>query len=152
MTDIKSIKHVFNLNDILRILPHRFPFLLIDRILEFKKKLYICALKNITANDFFFFGHFPKKYIFPGVLIVESIAQSSGFLLTYSKKNTTVNSKICGLTGIYDTSFINPVYPGDQMIIKSCFKKKLSGIYIFSGIVMVKKNIVCKSTISLAFL
>lgn len=55
MTDIKSIKHVFNLNDILRILPHRFPFLLIDRILEFKKKLYICALKNITANDFFFF-------------------------------------------------------------------------------------------------
>ncbi|MGI4816750.1 MAG: hypothetical protein ACRYE7_02075 [Janthinobacterium lividum] len=58
MKNIKSIKYVFNLNDILRILPHRFPFLLIDQILKFKKNLYICALKNITANDFFFFWSF----------------------------------------------------------------------------------------------
>ncbi|WP_082253723.1 3-hydroxyacyl-ACP dehydratase FabZ family protein [Buchnera aphidicola] len=101
---------------------------------------------------FFFFGHFPKKYIFPGVLIVESIAQSSGFLLMYSKKNTAFSNKICGLTGIYKTSFINPVYPGDQMIVESYFKKELSGIYVFSGIVMVKKKIVCRSTISLALL
>ncbi|WP_154028481.1 hypothetical protein [Buchnera aphidicola] len=99
---------------------------------------------------FFFFGHFPKKLIFPGVLIVESIAQSSGLLLFYHKTNNYVKKKICYLTGIYNTRFIRPVYPGDQMIIKIFFKKQLCSIYLFKGIVMVKKNIVCQSTISLA--
>ncbi|WP_332835143.1 hypothetical protein [Buchnera aphidicola] len=100
----------------------------------------------------FFFGHFPKKFIFPGVLIVESIAQSSGILLFHYKNNTKINKKICCLTGIYNTKFIHPVYPGDQMIIEVHFKKKLFGIYFFYGIVCVNKIIVCKSTVSLSFL
>ncbi|VFP83643.1 3-hydroxyacyl-[acyl-carrier-protein] dehydratase FabZ [Buchnera aphidicola (Cinara laricifoliae)] len=152
MNNLKDSKYNFSINDILRILPHRFPFLLIDRILDFKKDLYICALKNITMNDFFFFGHFPKKLIFPGVLIIESIAQSGGLLLFHHKQNDCINKKICCLTGIYNTRFIRPVYPGDQMIIKIYFKKQLCGIYLFKGKVTVQETIVCQSTISLSFL
>ncbi|VFP78144.1 3-hydroxyacyl-[acyl-carrier-protein] dehydratase FabZ [Buchnera aphidicola (Cinara cuneomaculata)] len=152
MNNIIDDQYTFSLKDILRILPHRFPFLLIDKILDFKKNIYIRALKNITVNDFFFCGHFPKKFIFPGVLIIESIAQSCGILLFYYKKNNCIKKKICCLTGIYNTRFIHPVYPGDQMIIKTCFKKQLGGIYLFKGIVTVKKLIVCQSTLSLSFL
>ncbi|VFP79166.1 3-hydroxyacyl-ACP dehydratase FabZ [Buchnera aphidicola] len=152
MKDMKDLKYILNINDILKILPHRFPFLLIDKILDYKKKKYIHTLKNITANDFFFFGHFPEKFIFPGVLIIESIAQSSSVLLFYYKNNVKKSKKTCCLAGVNNTTFIHPVYPGDQMIVEVFFKRKLLEVYFFYGVVLVNNIIVCKSTISLSFL
>ncbi|WP_075433762.1 3-hydroxyacyl-ACP dehydratase FabZ [Buchnera aphidicola] len=146
------MKHTLSLNSILKILPHRFPFLLIDKVLDYKKNKYLYALKNITENDFFLRGHFPNNFIFPGVLIVESVAQSSGLLLFYCDDNGYKQGHTFCLAGIKNTKFITPVYPGDQMIIKVFFKKKICNIYLFQGIVVVNRIIACKSTISLSHL
>lgn len=79
------VNHMYDIEKILEILPHRFPFIFIDRIIFFKKDVSLNALKNISANDFFLYGHFPKKLIFPGVFIIEAIAQASGVLSCLSK-------------------------------------------------------------------
>ncbi|ABJ90623.1 3-hydroxyacyl-ACP dehydratase FabZ [Buchnera aphidicola] len=149
---MKNIKKKISLKNILKILPHRFPFLLVDKVLDFKKNIFLSTLKSISANDFFFLGHFPKKFIFPGVLIIESIAQSCCLLLFYIHKSLSVKNKTYCLASIKDTSFFRPVYPGDQMIIKVYFKRRICKMYFFYGIVFVKNIIICKSTLLLSYL
>lgn len=142
------IKNFISIEKILDYLPHRFPFLLIDKIIDYKKNFFLYALKNITANDFIF-GHFPKKFIFPGVLIVESIAQASGILSIISK-NIRFNQKFFYLVSIQNAFFIHPVYPGDQMIIKILYKKRRLDFDKFYGIALVNDIIVCKTTLLLS--
>ncbi|VAX76467.1 3-hydroxyacyl-ACP dehydratase FabZ [Buchnera aphidicola] len=151
MINLINKNNIFNISDILKILPHRFPFILIDKILDYKKKIYIKALKNITANDFFFMGHFPKNFIFPGILMVESIAQVSSLLLLFHEKNQFLKKKKLSLSSIKNTRFIHPVYPGDQMLIEVFLKKKLFNFYFFDGSIIVDNIVICKSTISLSF-
>src|SRR6266481_9945513 len=109
-------KTTLDIIDIFRILPHRFPFLLIDRVIEIERKQRIVALKNVTINEPFFAGHFPNLPIMPGVLIVEAIAQAGGALLLTEVEDRS--DKLIMFTGIERAKFRRPVVPGDQLRIE----------------------------------
>ncbi len=109
-------RSTMDINDILRILPHRYPFLLIDRVVELERKQRIVAIKNVTINEPFFTGHFPAMPIMPGVLIVEAIAQAGGALLLTEVEDR--DTKLMMFTGIERARFRRPVLPGDQLRIE----------------------------------
>jgi len=109
----KAAKTGYDIHDIFKILPHRYPFLLIDRVLELKRKERIVAIKNVTINEPFFNGHFPNLPIMPGVLIVEAIAQAGGALLLTEVEDRS--DKVMVFTGIERAKFRKPVSPGDQL-------------------------------------
>ncbi len=111
-----SSKPALDIHEILKILPHRYPLLLIDRVLELKRKESIIAIKNVTINEPFFNGHFPGLPIMPGVLIVEAIAQAGGALLLTEVEDR--NDKVMVFTGIERAKFRRPVSPGDQLRIE----------------------------------
>jgi len=108
-----AAKTALDIHDILKILPHRYPFLLIDRVLDLKRKQRIVAIKNVTINEPFFAGHFPGLPIMPGVLIVEAIPQAGGALLLTEVEDRS--DKIMVFTGIERAKFRKPVSPGDQL-------------------------------------
>src|SRR5579871_1982799 len=106
-------KPALDIHEIFKILPHRYPLLLIDRVLELKRKERIVAIKNVTINEPFFVGHFPGLPIMPGVLIVEAIAQAGGALLLTEIEDRS--DKVIVFTGIERAKFRKPVSPGDQL-------------------------------------
>ena len=110
-------KAVMEIGDILKLLPHRYPFLLIDRIVEIERTKRIVAVKNVTFNEPFFQGHFPGTPIMPGVLIVEAIAQAGGVLLLTEIPNR--DELLVVFTGIERARFRRPVVPGDQLRIEA---------------------------------
>ena len=109
-------KQVLQITDIMAILPHRYPFLLIDRVIEITRMKRIVAIKNVTINEPFFAGHFPEYPIMPGVLVVEAIAQAGGALLMNEIPDR--ESKLMVFTGIERAKFRKPVVPGDQLRIE----------------------------------
>jgi 3-hydroxyacyl-[acyl-carrier-protein] dehydratase len=110
------VKSALDIGDILHILPHRYPFLLIDRVIDLTRKQRIVALKNVTINEPFFAGHFPNAPVMPGVLIVEAIAQAGGALLLTEVGDR--DRKLMFFTGIERARFRRPVFPGDQLRIE----------------------------------
>lgn len=109
-------KTTLNINEIEQILPHRYPFLLIDRVVEIERKQRIVALKNVTVNEPFFPGHFPGYPVMPGVLIVEAIAQAGAALLLTEVEDR--HNSLTFFTGIERAKFRRPVTPGDQLSIE----------------------------------
>ncbi len=99
------------------ILPHRYPFLLIDRVIDYKLGETLSAIKNVTVNEPFFQGHFPERPVFPGVLILEAMAQASAILASHSPEADTEEKVIFLFAGIDKARFKRPVAPGDQLII-----------------------------------
>jgi 3-hydroxyacyl-[acyl-carrier-protein] dehydratase len=115
-SEVEPTRTAMDIGDVLKILPHRFPFLLIDRVLELERMKRIVALKNVTITEPFFQGHFPEKPIMPGVLIVEAIAQAGGLLLLTEVPNR--DEMLMVFTGIEKARFRRPVVPGDQLRIE----------------------------------
>lgn len=114
-SSLSDANQVMNIKDIIRILPHRYPFLLVDKILEIDlEKGYILGQKNVTINEAFFQGHFPEAPIMPGVIILEALAQAGG-VLVHLKERT---NKIALLLSVNNAKFRQPVYPGDVLLLK----------------------------------
>jgi 3-hydroxyacyl-[acyl-carrier-protein] dehydratase len=106
---------VFNVTDIMKFLPHRYPFLLVDRILEMDPPQRIVGLKNVTINEEFFQGHFPGAPVMPGVLVLEAMAQVAGVMLYSEMPDEDKVKKLIYFTGIENAKFRRPVLPGDQL-------------------------------------
>lgn len=104
-----------DINQIKKLLPHRYPFLLVDRVLECEPKKRIVAIKNVTVNEEFFNGHFPAKPVMPGVLIIESMAQAAGLLMLSEGE---FEGKIPYFTGIDNARFRRTIVPGDQIVME----------------------------------
>lgn len=121
-----------NIEQISALLPHRYPFLMVDRILEWEADKSITGLKNITGNEGHFPGHFPGMMIMPGVIGLESMAQTT-CILAYLSDHNIIGKKFPNFTGLDKVMFRNPVVPGDQLIIKSEIIKKKMGIFRVSA-------------------
>lgn len=115
---------------IANILPHRYPFLLVDRVIELESGKRIVALKNVTTNEPFFQGHFPGHPVMPGVLIVEALAQASGLLIGLSDKGES-RGKLFYLAKVDNARFNRPVCPGDQLRLEVQLKRLIRGMGIF---------------------
>ena len=124
---------VMDINKVLSLLPHRYPFLLIDRVLEFEKDTRLLALKNVTYNEPFFNGHFPVQPVMPGVLIVEAMAQATGLLAMESDPSTVGETTIYLFVGIDKARFKQQIEPGDQPHLEVVQNKMKRGIGFFSG-------------------
>jgi UDP-3-O-[3-hydroxymyristoyl] N-acetylglucosamine deacetylase / 3-hydroxyacyl-[acyl-carrier-protein] dehydratase len=135
--------HVLDINAILKILPHRYPFLLIDRIIDIVPEKSVSALKNVTFNEPFFQGHFPGHPIMPGVLIVEAMAQAGGFLLLNAVENP--ESKVVYFLGIDGVRFRRPVMPGDQLRFELKMLSFRRGICKMTGETYVGDTLVCEA-------
>lgn len=120
---------MLNIEELLNILPQRFPFLMIDRVIELDPGKKVVAIKNVSVNEQFFSGHFPALPIMPGVLIIEAMAQSA-IVLFYTKKDLGQNKKMAYYLGNVKVRFLNPVYPGDQLRITVTPVKMLSNAAI----------------------
>ena len=137
MLDIQEIKKRIH---------HRFPFLLIDRVLELEEKVSCTALKNISINEPIFQGHFPDKAIFPGVLIVEAMAQTAGI----ASYEFNPNGNLAFFAGFDNVKFKNPVVPGDQMILKAEIVKNRRNIFFIKGEAFVDGKLVSSADLKLA--
>lgn len=137
-----------NINQIKGILPHRYPFLLLDRVVEIERKKKITALKNVTANEPFFEGHFPGAPLMPGVLIVEAMAQAGAVLLLTELEDR--DSKLIVFTGIERARFRRPVVPGDQLRFEVEVLAWRHNAGRMGGQAFVDGKLVCEATVSCA--
>jgi 3-hydroxyacyl-[acyl-carrier-protein] dehydratase len=139
-----------DIKEIVRLLPHRYPFLLVDRIIEGEKRKSMVGLKNVSMNEFFFQGHFPSEPIMPGVLILEGMAQVGGILAFYSIPEM-VGEKLIYFAGIDKVRFRQPVVPGDQLIYEMVVLKQKGKIWKMGGQAKVDNKVVAEAQFMAAF-
>ncbi|MFC1594728.1 3-hydroxyacyl-ACP dehydratase FabZ [Candidatus Omnitrophota bacterium] len=137
---------LLDIEQIKKILPHRYPFLLVDRVIEFDDGNSLTAVKNVTANEPFFQGHFPDEKVMPGVLITEAMAQA-GAIFFYLTKKLSSEKRVIYYLGTIDAKFLKPVVPGDQLNIVIKPKKLLAKAGFFSAEAFVKDQRVAKAEI-----
>jgi len=140
---LKITESGFDIQGVLDLLPHRYPFLLIDRVIETNSKDSLHAIKNVTFNEPMFNGHFPAKPIFPGVLLLEAIAQACGLLgfkITESKRSA---NDLYLFAGIDKARFKRQVIPGDTVDFFVTFEKERRGIWKFTGRAEVDGDVAC---------
>jgi 3-hydroxyacyl-[acyl-carrier-protein] dehydratase len=140
---------MLDVNDIMKLLPHRYPFLLVDRIVELEPEKKIVGIKNVTMNEPFFPGHFPGHPVMPGVLIVEAMAQVAAILVYSSSEEN--KGKITYFVGIDNTKFRKPVVPGDQLRLELEVIGCRRGIYTFAGKAYVDGKLVTESELRATF-
>ena len=136
-----------DVQEIMRLLPHRYPFLLIDRVLECEPGKEIVALKNVTINEPYFGGHFPNFPVMPGVLIVEAMAQASALLAFKTFDLELSETNVFYFVGIDGARFKKPVTPGDQLIVKAQILRSIKGIWKFTGQAYVDDKVVSQANL-----
>ncbi len=139
--------NTIDIHEIQRLLPHRYPFLLIDRVLEFTPGEHLIGIKNISYNEPQFTGHFPKRVIMPGVLILESLAQATGLLAFKSVDDLHADNALYYLAGIDNARFKRPVEPGDQLLLEVRIVKNKRNFWKFTGVASVDGEIVVSADI-----
>jgi 3-hydroxyacyl-[acyl-carrier-protein] dehydratase len=124
---------VMDIKTVLERLPHRYPFLLVDRVLECEVGKRILALKNVTINEPFFPGHFPHHPIMPGVMLIEAMAQAAAILAFESSKLRPDDKSVVYFLGIDEARFKSPVVPGDQLMLEARIERHLKGVWKFAA-------------------
>ncbi|MBN9371596.1 3-hydroxyacyl-ACP dehydratase FabZ [Hydrogenophaga sp. YM1] len=136
---------MMDIHQILKLLPHRYPFLLVDRVVSIEKGQRIQALKNVTINEPFFTGHFPHRPVMPGVLMLEAMAQTAA-LLTFDTMGVAPDDKtVYYFAGIDGARFKRPVEPGDQLVMDVSLERAKAGIYKFKGVTRVSNEVACEA-------
>ena len=135
---------------VMRLLPHRYPFLLVDRVLECVKGQSIRAIKNVTVNEPFFPGHFPHRPVMPGVIIIEALAQTAGLLAFMTADVVPDESTRFFFVGIDEARFRKPVEPGDQLILTAKLERQMRGIWKFSTAAYVGNDEVTSASMMVA--
>lgn len=137
---------MIDIKQIMEILPHTFPFLLVDRIVEMEVPDRIVGLKNVTFNEPFFQGHFPSEPVMPGVLIVEAMAQAAG-VLVYKATGEQPRDKGVYLMALREAKFRRPVVPGDQLFLELQVVKRRGQIWVFKGRALVEGKVAAEAEI-----
>ncbi len=143
------MNETYDIQRILRKLPHRYPILLVDRVLELEKGVRIKALKNVTINEPYFVGHFPARPVMPGVLMLEALAQAAAILSFESVDAEPGEDTVVYFAGIDNARFKRPVGPGDQLVLEAQIDRAKSGIYryktraLVEGQVVVEADLMC---------
>jgi len=143
---MSDYEQALDIVEIMSILPHRYPFLLIDRVLEMERKKHIVAIKNVSINEPHFAGHFPDYPIMPGVLMIEAIAQAGGALLLTELPDR--GDKLMVFTGIESAKFRRPVVPGDQLRIEVNVLNWRSTAVKMLGTATVEGKVACEATVT----
>lgn len=136
---------ILNINQIKKVLPHRYPFLLVDKVIEFESGVYLKAIKNVTVNEPFFQGHFPTQPIMPGVLIIEAMAQATALYGELAIKGGMDDDILYYLVGVDKARFRQTVGPGDQLVLQVNFVTVKRNIWKFSTTAKVDDKLVASA-------
>lgn len=139
------MEHVIDIVKILELLPHRYPFILVDRVLDYREMDYLTAIKNVTINEPFFTGHFPGNPIMPGVLMLEAIAQACGILSSLSQKPKEGHKFMYYFAGIDNARFKHIVTPGDQLRLSVKFLSQKREFWRMHGEIFVQDKLACSA-------
>ncbi len=142
---------LLDIHQIKNYLPHRYPFLLIDRVLEADPEERMVALKNVTYNEPFFEGHFPNRPVMPGVLIIEALAQAAALMASYGRDDIDTSSRIYYFTGIDKARFKRPVEPGDQLIFEVQLVRKIKNMWKCQGVAKVDGEVAATAELMFTF-
>lgn len=140
-----------DIHKVLELLPHRYPFLLIDRVLDFVPGESLIAIKNVTINEPFFPGHFPRRPVMPGVLVVEAMAQACGLLTFQSTDEMRAEKGVFLFVGIDKARFKRQVEPGDQLRFEVRIVRKMRGIWMYEGSAFVGDEVACTAELMCAY-
>jgi len=137
------LKNSLDIHKVMQMLPHRYPFLLIDRVLDYTKGETLTAIKNVTINEPFFPGHFPTRPVMPGVLVVEAMAQACGILTNLTDETQASDKGVFLFVGIDKARFKRQVEPGDQLRFEVRITRKMRGIWMYQGSAYVGEELAC---------
>ena len=140
-----------DIHEIRNYLPHRYPFLLVDKILEVTEGERLLALKNVTYNEPYFEGHFPNRPVMPGVLIVEALAQACAILASYGRTDIDTSKRVYYFTGIDKARFKRPVEPGDQLVFDVELVRKIKNMWKCKGVAKVDGKIAASAELMFTF-
>ena len=124
---------IMDIQKVMSLLPHRYPFLLVDKVVQLEPSVSLVGIKNVTINEPFFTGHFPAKPVMPGVLIIEAMAQATGLLAMASRPEAVTPDSLYYLVGVDNARFKRQVMPGDQLRLEARLNKVKRGIWFFSA-------------------
>lgn len=142
---------LLDIHQVKNYLPHRYPFLLIDRVLEAEPEKRLVALKNVTINEHFFVGHFPARPVMPGVMVIEALAQAAALMAAYGRDDVDAANRVYYFTGIDKARFKRPVEPGDQLIFEVELVRRIKNMWKCKGVARVDGEVAATAELMFTF-